>query len=278
MNTTISFIKIVGALICLLYLPTSFAQNISNIDENIASTTETIEVTTQSTTDNRPKIRLQFTSVGIINRQILLTVDDNCTEGYDWGYDGYLNDVQVDDMSWLIEDQLFVIQGIGEIDTEETTLPLNIQKSDVGDVVISIQSLENIPDDLNIVLHDTELNTHYDLRSTNYEATLQPGNYEDRFVIGFQTPSVLSIDDNKEEQLAFYYEMNNKKLVVTNPTNLDISHIEAFNISGQSVYNIADILNTSRSEYSIENLTSGIYIIRLNTDDGFVVTKKVTVK
>lgn len=108
MNTTISFIKIVGALTCLLYLPTSFAQNISNIDENIASTTETIEVTTQSTTDNRPKIRLQFTSVGIINRQILLTVDDNCTEGYDWGYDGYLNDVQVDDMSWLIEDQLFV--------------------------------------------------------------------------------------------------------------------------------------------------------------------------
>ena len=278
MNTTISFIKIVGALTCLLYLPTSFAQNSSNIDENIASTTETIEVTTQSTTDNRPKIRLQFTSVGIINRQILLTVDDNCTEGYDWGYDGYLNDVQVDDMSWLIENQLFVIQGIGEIDTEETTLPLNIQKSNVGDVVISIQSLENIPDDLNIVLHDTELNTHYDLRSTNYEATLQPGNYEDRFVIGFQTPSVLSIEDNKEEQLAFYYEMNNKKLVVTNPTNLDISHIEAFNISGQSVYNIADILNTSRSEYSIENLTSGIYIIRLNTDDGFVVTKKVTVK
>ena len=278
MNTTISFIKIVGALTCLLYLPTSFAQNISNIDENIASTTETIEVTTQSTTDNRPKIRLQFTSVGIINRQILLTVDDNCTEGYDWGYDGYLNDVQVDDMSWLIEDQLFVIQGIGEIDTEETTLPLNIQKSDVGDVVISIQSLENIPDDLNIVLHDTELNTHYDLRSTNYEATLQPGNYEDRFVIGFQTPSVLSIDENKEEQLDFYYEINNKKLVVTNPTNLDVSHIEVYNTSGQSVYNIADILNTSRSEYSIENLTSGIYIIRLNTDDGFVVTKKVTVK
>ena len=56
MNTTISFIKIVGALTCLLYLPTSFAQNISNIDENIASTKETIEVTTQSTTDNRHSV------------------------------------------------------------------------------------------------------------------------------------------------------------------------------------------------------------------------------
>ena len=97
-------------------------------------------------------------------------------------------------------------------------------------------------------------------------------------MIGFQTPSVLSIDDNKEEQLDFYYEINNKKLVVTNPTNLDVSNIEVYNTSGQSVYNIADILNTSRSEYSIENLTSGLYIIRLSADDGFVVTKKVTVK
>ena len=58
----------------------------------------------------------------------------------------------------------------------------------------------------------------------------------------------------------------------------DVSNIEVYNTSGQSVYNIADILNTSRSEYSIENLTSGLYIIRLSADDGFVVTKKVTVK
>jgi len=181
-------------------------------------------------------------------------------------------------MSWLIDDELFVIQGIGDIDTEETSLPLSLQKSDVGDVVIAIEALENFPDDIDIILYDTELNTHYNLRNTNYEATLSAGIYEDRFVVGFQNPSLLSVDDNKDEQLDVYYVTNSNKLVVLNPTNLDVSHIEIYNTSGQYVYNIGDIINTSSSEYSIDNLTSGIYIIRLSTDDGIVVNKKVIVK
>jgi len=278
MKKTISLLKIIGSFLCLFYLQSSLGQNNSNTEEDSALPSEELNITTQSSTDNRPKIRLQFTSVGIINRQILLTVDDNCTDGYDWGYDGYLNDVQVDDMSWLIEDELFVIQGIGEINTEQTTLPLNIQKSNVGDVVISIHSLENIPDDLDIILYDTELGTHYDLRSTNYNATLQAGNYEGRFVIEFQNPSALSIDDNIEAQLDFYYDMNNKNLIVRNPTNLDVKHIEIYNISGQNVYNIGDILKGTYSEYNIGNLTSGIYVVRLSTDDNIVVTKKVIIK
>ncbi len=278
MKKSISLLKIIGSFLCLFYLQSSLGQNNSNTEEDNALPSEELNITTQSSTDNRPKIRLQFTSVGIINRQILLTVDDNCTDGYDWGYDGYLNDVQVDDMSWLIEDELFVIQGIGEINTEQTTLPLNIQKSNVGDVVISIHSLENIPDDLDIILYDTELGTHYDLRSINYNATLQAGNYEGRFVIEFQNPSALSIDENNEAQLDFYYEMNNKNLIVRNPTNLDVKHIEIYNISGQNVYNIGDILKGAYSEYNIGNLTSGIYVVRLSTDDNIVVTKKVIIK
>lgn len=278
MKKTISLLKIIGSFLCLFYLQSSLGQNNSNTEEDNALPSEELNITTQSSTDNRPKIRLQFTSVAIINRQILLTVDDNCTDGYDWGYDGYLNDVQVDDMSWLIEDELFVIQGIGEINTEQTTLPLNIQKSNVGDVVISIHSLENIPDDLDIILYDTELGTHYDLRSTNYNATLEAGNYEGRFVIEFQNPSALSIDNNNEAQLDFYYEMNNKNLIVRNPTNLDVKHIEIYNISGQNVYNIGDILKGTYSEYNIGNLTSGIYVVKLSTDDNIVVTKKVIIK
>ena len=278
MNTTIPSIKTIGFFICLFLFQNSFGQNTSNVnEENSLPTTGELNISTENSTDTRPKIRLRFTSVGIINREILLTVDDRCTDGYDWGFDGYLNDVQVDDMSWLIDDELFVIQGIGDIDTEETSLPLSIQKSDVGDVVIAIQALENFPDDIDIILYDTELNTHYDLRNTNYEATLSAGIYEDRFVVGFQNPSVLSIDDNEENQLEFYYEMNSDKLVVLNPKNSILTNIEVYNIAGQLVHNIKDVIDNSRLEFSVDSLTSGTYIVRVNTNDNKVVTKKIIV-
>jgi hypothetical protein len=278
MNSKIPSIKTIGFLTCLFFFQAILAQNTSSIDEeNTTSSTGELNISTENSTDPRPKIRLRFTSVGIINREILLTIDDRCTDGYDWGFDGHLNDVQVDDMSWLIDDELFVIQGIGDIDTEETSLPLSIQKSDVGDVVIAIQALENFPNDIDIILYDTELDTYYDLKNTNYEATLSAGIYEDRFVIGFQNPSALSIDDNEENQLEFYYETNSDKLVVLNPTNSILTNIEVYNISGQLVYNIKDVIDNSRSEYRIDNLTSGAYIVRINTNDNKVTTKKIIV-
>lgn len=275
MNTTIPSIKTIGFFICLFLFQNSFGQNTSSENEENSLPTDELNISTE--TDDRPKIRLQFTSVGIINRQILLTVDENCTDGYDWGYDGHLYDVQVDDMSWLINNELFVIQGIGTIDINLTSLPLNIKKTNVGDVVIAIQSLENVPDDLDIILHDTELGTNYDLRSVNYQATLPAGIYEGRFVLGFQNPSALSIDDNEEEQLDFYYATNRGKLVVLNPTGSSLNTIEVYNIAGQLVHNIKDLLDGSSAEYNLENLTGGVYLVRLNTDDGKVVTKKIIV-
>jgi hypothetical protein len=266
-------------LLSFTYCLISSGQNFDRLTVDSSTTiTNSFNPDVDSNSDDRPKIRLLFTSIGIINREILLTVDDRCTDGYDWGFDGYLNDVQVDDMSWLIEDDLFVIQGIGDIDAEETTLPLSIQKSDVGDVVIAIQALENFPDDLDIILHDTELGTHYDLRNANYEASLPAGIYEDRFVLGFQNPSQLSVDDNEEEQLDFYYATNRNKLVVLNPRNTTFKNIEIYNITGKSAYKIEDILDGSYNEYSIDNLTAGIYVVRLHLEDNKIVTKKIIVK
>lgn len=276
MNTNISSIKTLGVLIYLLLLQNSFGQNTSTENENNSLPTGELNVSTE--TDDRPKIRLQFTSVGIINRQILLTVDENCTDGYDWGYDGYLNDVQLDDMSWLINDELFVIQGIGDIDTEETSLPLSIQKSDVGDVVIAIESLENVPDEWGIILHDTELGTHHDLRSTNYEATLPAGIYENRFVLGFQNPSALSVDDNEEGQLNIFYVANYDKLVVFNPTNVFVNNIEIYNIAGKLVHKIKNLQDGTRTEYGLENIVSGVYIVRLGTNENELVTRKIMIR
>ena len=266
-------------LLSFTYCLISSGQNFDRLTVDSSTTiTNSFNPDVDSNSDDRPKIRLLFTSIGIINREILLTVDDRCTDGYDWGFDGYLNDVQVDDMSWLIEDDLFVIQGIGDIDAEETTLPLSIQKSDVGDVVIAIQALENFPDDLDIILHDTELGTHYDLRNANYEASLPAGIYEDRFVLGFQNPSQLSVDDNEEEQLDFYYATNRNKLVVLNPRNTTFKNIEIYNITGKSAYKIEDVLDGSYNEYSIDNLTADIYVVRLHLEDNKIVTKKIIVK
>ncbi len=52
----------------------------------------------KSNGDNRIKIRLGFTSVNNIHRQILVTVDENTTAGVDFGYDAENFENRQDDM------------------------------------------------------------------------------------------------------------------------------------------------------------------------------------
>merc|ERR1711974_412127 len=93
-------------------------------------------------TDNRMKIRLGFNSVNTIHRQLLVTADDRASIGYDWGFDGLLNEVQIDEMSWVINADNYTIQGVDAF-TESTILPLNIKTSETGLNNITIDSLEN---------------------------------------------------------------------------------------------------------------------------------------
>ncbi|WP_442954718.1 T9SS type A sorting domain-containing protein [Paucihalobacter sp.] len=46
---------------------------------------------------------------------------------------------------------------------------------------------------------------------------------------------------------------------------------------GQSITNIKNISNSSYSEYPVKNLSTGTYIIKINTVNGLV-SKKVIVK
>lgn len=226
--------------------------------------------------DNRLKLRLNFTSANTIQRQILLTVDDRATFEYDWGFDGHLYDEQVDDMSWVIDDERYVIQGINNIDVQDTVLPISIKKSEGGDIVISIKEIENAPNDLGIYLHDLEFDTYHDLKNSDYEVNLLAGQYDNRYQIVFSdSSSSLSVSESELNQLSLYYAMGRNKMVILNPNNVELENIELYNIAGQSVYKNDILLEGSYNEYKIENLSTGAYIVKLNTINAEVITKKI---
>ena len=57
-----------------------------------------------------------------------------------------------------------------------------------------------------------------------------------------------------------------------------MTSIELFNIMGQLVKQLENISESGYSEYDVENLSTGTYIIKLYTASGSVSTKKVLVK
>jgi hypothetical protein len=82
-----------------------------------------------------------------MHRQLLLTEDENASNGIDWGYDGEYYETEYDDMYWLIEGGLFTIQGTDIID-ESSNFTIGFHTNHSGLNTIRIDVLENIGDGL----------------------------------------------------------------------------------------------------------------------------------
>ncbi|NNF85907.1 MAG: T9SS type A sorting domain-containing protein, partial [Winogradskyella sp.] len=78
------------------------------------------------------------------------------------------------------------------------------------------------------------------------------------------------------EALNYYYSNTRDKLVVMNPKGVEIKSIQIFNILGQSVYNNQILHQQSYSEYPITDLSTGTYVVNMNTESG-VLNKKIII-
>ena len=226
--------------------------------------------------DGRMKFRIGFNSYNEIHRQLLLTVDENASPDVDWGYDGEINEIQMDDMFWMINDDKYVIQGIDQV-IDETIVPLGISVTDEGLNYITIDHLENVPDEVEIYAHDNVLNVYHDLKQSDYEVYLTPGDYFGRFALTFMDPNTAGIGDNEFDAFDVFYHTDSETILIQNPHLIDIYKLELYNILGQSIFYSETIETENYSEIKINNLVAGTYIIKLNSENGRV-SKKVLVK
>ncbi|SHH75679.1 T9SS type A sorting domain-containing protein, partial [Winogradskyella jejuensis] len=186
-----------------------------------------------------------------------------------------------DDMFWAInnDNNFYVIQASNSMD-EETSYPLIVYTADDGNNIIKIDEAVNIDPSSEMFLHDKELDYYHDFKKGDYEFFLNAGYYDNRFEIVFYNPNAESLgsDDNiiNQDKLDVLYANNTDKVVLINPHNLHVTDIQIFNILGQHVVDIKNIKSGNQTEYNVGKLSSGPYIIKLNTVSGSV-SKKILI-
>ena len=226
--------------------------------------------------DTRTKLRLGFSSVNNIRRQILVTADPVTTCGYDWGYEAPYIDNLIDDMYWMIEDKKYTIQGINEI-CESTVMALGIHTKNDGYNSINLDSLENAPDNLNVIIHDKTLNTSHNLTESSFNTYLPAGEYLNRFEVSFSSKQLLANETFESQIFETYYSNETKSIIIHNPNQETIKYTEVLNILGQTVQNFDAASNQNLIEYKPQHINPGAYIIKIKSDSG-IISKKILIK
>ncbi|OIQ28279.1 MAG: hypothetical protein BM564_09405 [Bacteroidetes bacterium MedPE-SWsnd-G2] len=217
--------------------------------------------------DPRMKIKLGLNSVNSIHRQILLTQDFDATQGIDWGFDGEVMKVQMDDLFWMIEDSKFSIQGTNNID-ELTTFPIGLKSESSGISTLTLDDLVNVPSNFQIYVHNKVTGEYHNLRESDYQIHLQAGSDLTTYEITFSNNTLGTPPENRNNDFQLIYTSNNKTIHIYNPKNKYINHLVIYNILGQEIAKFKINGDDQEYNFTLNNTNTSIYIASLSHETG----------
>ncbi|WP_369993580.1 T9SS type A sorting domain-containing protein [Winogradskyella sp.] len=228
------------------------------------------------------RIYLNFETNTGFQRQLLLgfTPDNVATDGYDYGYDGGTFNDYADDFGWIIEGNSYVIQGVGEFNTNKY-YPIGMFLTNSVDVTVSLAELNNFEEDIDVYLYDVELDSYTLLNASNFTQTLQADNYIDRFYITFSTTAhleinnnLLSVEDNEVASVNIWYSKSNNELYVSGIFNSAGALLSLYSLEGKKI--IEEKISKEEHTLNTSEISNGIYIVIIDSDT-FSQSRKVCI-
>ncbi|MBT8324587.1 MAG: T9SS type A sorting domain-containing protein [Bacteroidia bacterium] len=206
----------------------------------------------------------------------------SASAGLDPGYDAAMFNGSAPDFSLythLVEENNGVpmaIQALGPNELNSVSIPLGLHAPSGTNVNISISEL-NLPDNINVYLEDNETNTFTLLNNSNYNFNTNSDlTGTGRFFLRVES-GTLTIQQNELKELTIFNDKTTKEIVIAgqlvSSTTLDI-----FNLNGSIIKSHKLDETSTNNKISVANLPTGIYIITLSTNSGFVKSFKLIIQ
>ncbi|MGB2684316.1 MAG: T9SS type A sorting domain-containing protein [Olleya sp.] len=128
-----------------------------------------------------------------------------------------------------------------------------------------------------IYLKDNLINTYQDLNAGDYSFTTEAGEFNNRFEIVFNQPS-LSVNETliTSENLIIYEDQDDTVTFSLNNKDLTIKSIKIYDMLGRLLYNLKGENNTET--YNLTNLNPTAYIAQIELSNGTILSKKALKK
>ena len=221
------------------------------------------------------RVRIDFEAADGCSRQLLLgfTPNNAATDGFDYGYDGLAPDILPNDLNWIINNQRFVIQGVGSFD-DTKKYPLGLYSTFTGTIKIELNSLENFTENINVFVYDSLEETYTKINDTFYENTTEAGAFQNRYFIAFKEPN-LSSDDFSSAENDIKYLRNSGELLFNSNLINSVEQLTVYNLFGKRIFNQVQI-QSNRIKLNLNSSNSNVYIVHIKTTKG-IISKKIII-
>lgn len=221
------------------------------------------------------RFRLKITFNDNIIRPLVMTFHDSATNGFDLGLEAKPISIGSFDGLWGSKNENYIFQAFKY--DNSLTIPLYVKLNSISLVEFNSYDYENIPDDMEILMHDLYTDLYYDLRKQNFSITLPAGDHESRFEIVFQENSSLNQTDFNVNLFKIISDNKNKKLLVYNPKLKSIKSIKLYDTSGKEVHRLMISKTSNVYEISTSNISNGVFIAKIESTENSSCSKRVII-
>ena len=224
------------------------------------------------------RFRLNIDFDGKYTRQLVETFHNTATQDFDYGLESKTAEgfVLGNDAYFVSNDHFYIAEAIPyNIDTK---INLTFTISTPSNIVLKIADIQNFESNQPIFIHDTETNSYYNLRNRDFNLSLEPGLYSERFKIVFKEQSnTLSIAENNLDQLKIFQNNNLGELHIINPNSDILKGVKLYDILGKKVLQFKLKSSSIHQTFNTQNLSSGVYIVKVKTSNRQIISKKVVI-
>lgn len=226
-----------------------------------------------------PKFRIQTTINDEVIYEDALVFGDIASENYD-AFDGVCAYSSASKVAYLTTkdaaEKLVISAQPFDIDARFPITFVTNEQASFEVKVSDYSQFDNLAE--NIYLHDKQSGIYYDIKNGVYAANLAAGEHANRFEITFKNTSTLNNDNTLVSDSFQVYQNNNAgMLTVFNAMQKDVVALSLYDVTGKLVIAKENLGKNERIEVSTSGLSDGVYIVKLNTKEGFSVDKKVSI-
>ncbi len=208
----------------------------------------------------------------LFNRHLMLILRPDANETVEIGREAKMYDDLSSDAFWVIDSVKYSIQS--DAFSNDKKIPIGFKTDVDGAFKIAIEANEyDAP--TTVYLYDKETENEY-LLDAEKSISLMAGEYMDRFEIRFAS-STLDLSENIFLNYTTYFNNDTKELIIDNPNNLQLKNVIIFDITGKEVFSKRKLHQRTQYRFFLQNLSSGIYIVKSEINNNQVSTKKVSV-
>ena len=221
----------------------------------------------------KSRIWLNLSDSKEIKAQILVGYLDGATNGFDYGIEGKNFADTPTNLSSVVENVDYAIQGRPLPFNTSDVVALNFKTAIEGSYSISIDHADGLfLTSQAVFLRDNLTGNVHNLKDTVYTFTSKIGTFSSRFELVYQ--KTLGTNDlTFNENSVVVYKQKNGNLLI-NSGNFIMDTIELYDISGRLIFSKKEI-NSNNNTIASLSIANQILIVKIKTAENGMVIKKV---